>query len=116
MRHSMLTPNALAVAALVTFLAGCSGGSSQTPAVSGSATTLRPLATNTSHGFMQALGAQTHLVYMSSWGRPRGFYGVEFESAPQPDSEMPYRVVGKFDPVSREELLAIIAKHLGISR
>lgn len=68
MRHSMLTPNALAVAALVTFLAGCSGGSSQTPAISGSATTLRPLATNTSHGFMKAVGARTQLVYMSSWG------------------------------------------------
>ncbi len=75
----MLTPNALGVAALVTFLAGCSGGSSQTPALSGSTnslgqavaqqvTSLRPYTPNTSHGFMQALGAQTHLVYMSSWG------------------------------------------------
>jgi hypothetical protein len=75
----MLTPNALAVAALVTFLAGCSDGSSQTPALSGSAnslgqafarqgTSLRRLAPNTSHGFMQAIDAQTQLVYMSSWG------------------------------------------------
>jgi hypothetical protein len=75
----MLTPNALCVAALVTFLAACSGGSSQTPALSGSAnslgqafarqgTSLRPLTPNTSHGFMQKIGAQTQLVYMSSWG------------------------------------------------
>src|ERR1700722_14735656 len=75
----MLTPNALSVAALVTFLGGCSGGSSQTPALPGSTnslghavaqqvTGLRPYAPNTSHGFMQAIGAQTHLVYMSSWG------------------------------------------------
>jgi hypothetical protein len=75
----MLTPNALSVAALVTFLGGCSGGSSQTPALPGSAnslghvvaqqvTSLRPYAPNTSRGFMQAIGAQTHLVYMSSWG------------------------------------------------
>ena len=79
MRHSMLTPNALGVAALVTFLAGCSGGSSQTPALSGSAnslgqafarqvTSLRPFTPNTSHGFMQAIDARTHLLYMSSWG------------------------------------------------
>jgi hypothetical protein len=75
----MLTPNALGVAALVTFLVGCSGGSLQTPAVSGSAnspsqafarqgTSLRPFAPNKSHGFMQAIDAKTHLVYMSSWG------------------------------------------------
>ncbi|MGC2632624.1 MAG: hypothetical protein WA215_00275 [Candidatus Cybelea sp.] len=68
MRHSMLTPHALGVAALVTFLAGCSAGSSQTPAVSGSAASLRPLAPSTSHGFMKAIGARTQLVYMSSWG------------------------------------------------
>lgn len=79
MRQSMLTRNALGAAALVTFLVGCSGGSSQTPALSGSAnslgqtlarqgTSLRRLAPNTSHGFMQAMDARTHLVYMSSWG------------------------------------------------
>jgi hypothetical protein len=67
-RYSMLTPHALGVAALVAFLAGCSGGSSQTPAVSGSAASLRPLAPSTSHGFMKAIGARTQLVYMSSWG------------------------------------------------
>ena len=79
MRHSLLTPNALGVAVLVTFLAGCSGGSSQTPALSGSTnslghafarqvTKLGPLTANTSHGFMQAIDARTQLVYMSSWG------------------------------------------------
>ncbi len=77
MRHPTLTPNALGVAVLVTFLAGCSGGSSQTPALSGSplgqafarqVTSLRPFKPNTSHGFMQAIDAQAHLVYMSSWG------------------------------------------------
>jgi hypothetical protein len=71
----MLTPNALCVAALVTFLAGCSGGSSQTPALSGSANSpgqrvksMQAVAPNTSHGFMQAIDSRTHLVYMSSWG------------------------------------------------
>jgi len=78
-RHSLLTLNALGIAVLVTFLAGCSGGSSQTPALSGSTnslgqafsrqvTSLRPLTPNTSHGFMQAIGARTQLLYMSSWG------------------------------------------------
>jgi hypothetical protein len=56
------------------------------------------------------------LAYILSWGRPAGFYAVELESAPRNDSEMPYRDIGKFDSVSREELLGIIAKHLGISR
>src|SRR5450755_1964941 len=79
MRHSLLTPNALGVAVLVTFLAGCSGGMSQTPALNGSANSLgraawpqvmsmRAVAPNASHGFMQSIDAQTHLVYMSSWG------------------------------------------------
>ncbi|MFZ0574048.1 MAG: hypothetical protein WA428_07125 [Candidatus Cybelea sp.] len=68
MRQSTLTRNALGIAALVTFLAGCSGGSSQTPALSGSATSLRPFAANTSHGFMQAIDARTQVAYMSSWG------------------------------------------------
>jgi hypothetical protein len=75
----MLTRNALGVAALVTILAACSGGSSQSPALSGSTnslgqklsgsgTSLRSLVPNTSHGFMQAIDARTQLVYMSSWG------------------------------------------------
>jgi hypothetical protein len=63
----MLTPNAVGVAMLLTFLAGCSGGSSQTPALSGSANSLGR-APNTSHGFIGTIGAQTHLLYMSSWG------------------------------------------------
>jgi sugar lactone lactonase YvrE len=29
---------------------------------------MRAVAPNTNHGFMQAIDAQTHLVYMSSWG------------------------------------------------
>lgn len=78
MRYSPLTPNALGVAALVTLLAGCSSGS-QSPALNGSANSLvfaaspqvmsmRAVAPNTTHGFMQSIDAQTHLVYMSSWG------------------------------------------------
>jgi hypothetical protein len=78
-RHSLLAPNALGVAALLTFLAGCSGGSAQTPALSGSTnslgqafarqvTSLGPFTPNTSHGFMHAIDARTHLLYMSSWG------------------------------------------------
>lgn len=74
----MLTANALGLAVLVAFLAGCSG-SSQTPALSGvafslgpasvgQATTLRPLMPNVGHGFMQATDAQAQLLYMSSWG------------------------------------------------
>ena len=29
---------------------------------------MRAVAPNTSHGFMQSIDAKTHLVYMSSWG------------------------------------------------
>jgi hypothetical protein len=78
-RHSTLPPNALGVAALLLFLAGCSGGTSQTPAISNATNpiaqtaaregaTLAPRAPNTHHGFMQRMDAQTHLLYMSSWG------------------------------------------------
>jgi hypothetical protein len=77
-RYSMNIPNALGVAALVTILAGCST-SSQSPALNGSASSfgdavrpqvmsMRADAPNTSHGFMQTIDPQTHLVYMSSWG------------------------------------------------
>jgi len=77
-RYSMLTPNALGVAALATLLSGCSG-MSQIPASNGSASSLgyaagpqvmsmRAVAPNPSRGFMQSIDAQTHLVYMSSWG------------------------------------------------
>jgi hypothetical protein len=78
MRHSILLSKALGVAALVTFLAGCSGGSSQTPAVSGSANSFgqefvgqgksSPRTPNTGRGYMQATKAGTPLVYMASWG------------------------------------------------
>jgi hypothetical protein len=75
----MLTLNALGTAALVTLLAGCSGGTSQTPGVNGSANpfgytagpqvmNMRVVAPNSSHGFMNAIDARTHLLYMSSWG------------------------------------------------
>jgi hypothetical protein len=77
-RHSMLQSNVLSVAALLLFVAGCSGGTSQTPALSSAAnslgqafaqqgTTLAPRALNTNRGFMQKIDAQTHLLYMSSW-------------------------------------------------
>jgi hypothetical protein len=77
-RHSMPTPNALSVAAFILFLASCSGGASQTPAISSNANslgqtlalqraTLVPREPNTKHGFMQKMDAQTHLLYMSSW-------------------------------------------------
>jgi hypothetical protein len=65
MRHSMLQSNVLSVVALVLFVAGCSGGTSQTPALSSTANSLG--ATNTNRGFMQKMDAQTHLLYMSSW-------------------------------------------------
>ena len=79
MRLSVLTPNALSVAALLTFLAGCSGGGAQTPALSGSANSLGQAfarqvtsswtvhAEHKPHGFMHAINART-LLYMSSWG------------------------------------------------
>jgi hypothetical protein len=74
----MPTPNALSVAAFILFLASCSGGASQTPAISSNANslgqtlalqraTLVPREPNTKHGFMQKMDAQTHLLYMSSW-------------------------------------------------
>jgi hypothetical protein len=56
------------------------------------------------------------LVYVLSYGGPEGRYSVHLESAPQHGSEMPYQTVGKFDSVSREELLGIVTNHLGISK
>jgi hypothetical protein len=55
------------------------------------------------------------LVYILTWGRPQGHYAVELETAPLPDSQEPYENVGKFDLVSRDELLRIVRKHLRIS-
>jgi len=56
------------------------------------------------------------LVYIVSWGRPAGHYGVELESAPLPGSDAPYQAVGKVKAVSREGLLRIIENHLRISQ
>ena len=68
MRTSTFARNASIVALLV-LLAGCSGGTSQTPATSPSANSLAQRSTaSTSHGFMQTLDAKTTLMYMSSWG------------------------------------------------
>jgi hypothetical protein len=55
------------------------------------------------------------LVYILSWGRPAGCYGVELESAPPPGSDEAYQTVGKFQAVTREELLRIIEDHLRLS-
>jgi len=67
-----------------------------------------------------AVGISAHndpaqLVYILSWGRPPGHYGVELESAPLPGSAAPYQTVGKFQAVPREELLRIILDHLRLS-
>jgi hypothetical protein len=78
-RASISAVNTLGVAALATFVAGCSGGSLQIPASNTAASalgqapgreamSLRRAAPNPSHGFMQPLDAETNLVYMSSWG------------------------------------------------
>jgi hypothetical protein len=56
------------------------------------------------------------LVYISTWRRPSGYYKVELESASPPGSEMPHEDNGKFDLVSRDELLGIVKTHLRISR
>ncbi len=53
------------------------------------------------------------LVYVSCGG-PGTHFSVQLESAPKPGSEIPYQTVGKFDSVSREELLGIVIKHLRI--
>jgi hypothetical protein len=75
----MLLTKTLSVAALLTFLAGCSGATSQTPALSGSANSLgqailrqeasvRPRSPNRSPGYMHTMKTGTPLVYMASWG------------------------------------------------
>jgi hypothetical protein len=76
-RQSLLL-KAVGTAALLTFLAACSGGNAQTPAVSGLANspgqafarqgTISPRAPNVGPGYMRAMKAGTPLVYMSSWG------------------------------------------------
>jgi len=64
---------------------------------------------------ISAPGNPAQLVYISTWRRPSGYYAVELESAPPPDSEMPYEEIGEFDFVSRDELLGIVKTHLRIS-
>jgi hypothetical protein len=54
------------------------------------------------------------LVYILTWGRPAGRYAVELETAPPEGSDLPFQTVGRFDLISREELLGIVTKHLGI--
>jgi hypothetical protein len=56
----------------------------------------------------------SQLVYISNSGTPSESYAVELESAPAPDSDLPYRTVGRFDLVSRQELLGILTAHLKI--
>ncbi len=57
----------------------------------------------------------SQLVYVLSFGRPPGRYAVELESAPVAGSDF-RSVVGKFDLLSREELLAKVKEHLQISK
>jgi hypothetical protein len=57
----------------------------------------------------------TQLVYMCC-GDQEAHYSIQLESAPPGGSDMPYQTVGKFDSVSRGELLGIVREHLGISK
>ena len=56
------------------------------------------------------------LVYILTRGRPKNRYAAQLETSPPAGSDFLYNTVGKFESLSREELLAIIVKHLGISR
>jgi hypothetical protein len=58
---------------------------------------------------------RTVLVYISTFGRPEGRYYLELETlqASQPDS--PGEVIARHNSVTRDELLSIVTKHLGIS-
>jgi hypothetical protein len=68
MRTSTLARNASGLA-LLAFFTGCSGGGSQTPGLSGLATSLgQKSASSTSHGFMNVPAGPATLIYMSSWG------------------------------------------------
>jgi hypothetical protein len=55
------------------------------------------------------------LVYILSFGQPARQHKVELESAPFPGSDLPFRTVGRFELVRRENLLAIIKDHLQLS-
>ena len=79
MRHSVLSPNALGVAALVTFSRAARAAVRKRRRypvlqtrldrrLAQQVTSMQAVTPNTSHGFMQAIDARTHLVYMSSWG------------------------------------------------
>ena len=68
-----------------------------------------------------AVGLSAHddlaqLVYIGNFKRPAGTYTVALESAPPPGWDQPYREVGTFDSVNREQLLTIISQHLGITK
>jgi hypothetical protein len=54
------------------------------------------------------------LVYIQVMDAIAGRFAVELESEPSPGSDLLYRTIGKFDSVTREDLLGIITKHLGI--
>ena len=58
----------------------------------------------------------SQLVYVLTFERPPGRYAVELESPPVAGSDLPYRSVGKFDFLSREELLVIVKDHIQISK
>ena len=71
-------------------------------------------------GDLRAIGISasedpTQLVYILSHECPTGSYALQLESAPRPGSKMAYQDAGKFDSVSREELLAIVTQHLRIA-
>lgn len=52
------------------------------------------------------------LVYIGTAHMPEGQYFVELESAPEPGSEMPYQVAGRYESVGFEELVSIVSAHL----
>jgi len=63
---------------------------------------------------LSATNDPSQLVYVSGLGPDR--YFLELESAPLPGSNVPYRVLDRYDSVSRDELLDIVCHHLRVVR
>lgn len=52
------------------------------------------------------------LVYIDTFGKADGAFGVEFEEAPSAGSDLPYTFVGRQQPASFEELSLLVGQHL----
>lgn len=58
------------------------------------------------------VGQPDQLAYISTWEQPAGTCFLELESSAAPDDPAVYRVVGKAETVSYDELVDRVKRHL----